>query len=537
MQIPEKSPTTQDAKTDNETTLGRISERAPRMAYTAAALSMVVSVVTVFCYNFLLREPLWRFTMTFAKAFANMARSDALPPTNYYLGGVIAKACFVGFLLSMTWQVDNLLFEVFMVTAPVKNGLPLSASSKDPNGTLLNGLTRKSDLIKVFAFWEFLIISESHPSRRKDIFSDIERPNSAPMSTLMVNAGIEVINSIEGRVAELDPQPGALSAKQTPDPANNNIQRLPRLLPNAVATKDSIMVANNPTSSNSGLDRMGSYISHEARILGSSSNPWSPPLQKGKQLAIEYSSPAAHELRSRAEFVQQSAVGRYLLTTPVQLIESIVLGTPTGNATLYLHAIRSVTNLLALSLNEDTYGKAVASVPPTIQAITKAIFNIEQVVGKHTNGVVTEGDARRLEEVLAVHNCLKTCLNDLLEKFGSFLRDVGLSIRDLNEAHKAAENHQMFEILRAAPPQSGPAPRKKEMEEAIPKNRRTQSGPHDMNAEGSDKGRRRGEERGGKRRADAERPGRLFPQLDEGSAIDRAWREKRNSGSIRALAQ
>lgn len=541
MSLPTKSLDDRTGKAEDEAITTRIFAQAPIMIRDAALVSAVSTALTVLSYSTLFRRPLWRFTIAFAKAFANMARSDAEPPNRFYIGAIILKATLIGCLLSMTWQLDNLLFKVFMVSAPVRNTLPLSASSKDPNGTLLNGLTRKSDLIKTFAFWELLIISESQPARRKEIFADIERPNSAPMSSLIVNAGVDVINSIERRIADLDSSAGPPAQNSVSDAHNNEVQHLPRLLPNAVAAKNPVLLPSNPTALHSGLDRMGGYISHEARILGSSSNPWSPPLQKGKQLAIEYSSPAIHDLRSRAEAAQQSPLGRYLLTQPVRQIESVVLGTPTGNPTLVMHAVKSITNLLVASLDEDTYGKAVPSVPPTIQAMTRAIFAIEQVIRKYTDGVVTQTDARHLQEVLVVRQHMKSCLKDLLEKFGSFLRDVGLSIRDLNEAQKAAEDRELFEVLQPATADSSPrqdgSATGKEMEEISQSSRHGSHGQnrHSDHSRGEQNVRKQlndGERR--KQRGDVERPGRLFPQLDEGSAIDKAWRDKRTSGDGRA---
>lgn len=498
-------------------------------------LSGVSTFITAILYSALFRRPLWRFTVTFAKAFANVARSDAMPPNSFYIGGIIVKGIYIGFLLSMTWQLDLLLFELFMVTEPVRNALPLSASSKDPNGTLLNGLTRKSDLIRTFAFWELFIISESHPLRRKDIFADIERLDTEPMLTLMVNAAIAVVNSIEDRTTALDPTRGPSTQKGAFSTANGNVQRLPRLLPSAVPAQSSILVASNPSASNNGLDRMGNYISHEAQVLGSSSSPWSPPLQKGKQLAFEYSSPAIKDLRARAETVQQSPIGRYLLASPIRMIKSIVLGTPTGNATLTLHAVNSVKNLLVASLTEDTYGRAVACVPPMIQAVTKAIFVIEHVIAKYTNGVLTQSDQQELEEVLTVQRDMKSCLKELLEKFGMYLHDVGLSIRDLNEARKAVADRQLYETLQPSQAnqqsqQQSVRPRR-EMEEVNQQSRRPSNRKADVRSRKQDSvaQERQSEEMQRDKPANIDRRGRLFSQLDQGSAFEKAWREKRRS--------
>lgn len=58
--------------------------------------------------------------------------------------------CWVASLfLLFVWTVANVAFTIFLVKEPLKNGKPLTSESKDPNGSLLNGLKSKKLRIKV----------------------------------------------------------------------------------------------------------------------------------------------------------------------------------------------------------------------------------------------------------------------------------------------------------------------------------------------------------------------------------------------------
>ena len=61
-------------------------------------------------------------------------------PIDLYL---LARCVYAGTLLNFLWAVGNTAFSIFMVKEPVKNGKPLTSESKDPNGSLLNGLKSK----------------------------------------------------------------------------------------------------------------------------------------------------------------------------------------------------------------------------------------------------------------------------------------------------------------------------------------------------------------------------------------------------------
>jgi len=510
------------------------------LAQPAATLSAVASSTAPFLYTALFRRSLWSWHIWWAKVFANIARSDADPPHGFYIGSILGRAFIFGTFLSLTWQLNIVLFQLFMLKEPTKDGKLLSSSSRDPNGTLLHGLNAKRDLVKTFAFWELEIIANTDHDRRKHIFADFERPNQAPMLTQMLNAALGVLKSIESRIKLLDPPPKApASASGVQD--DNAAHHLPRLLPTAVPAKNQIYQPVNPGVGDSRAGRLVNYASHEAKLIGSSPNPWSPPLHKTKQLAIEYSSPTIKDLQSRAEAAQQSPLGRYLLTTPVRLIKSAILGTPNSNPALTLSAVNSVTAMLLASLTEDTFGKAVHGVPLIVQALTTTIFATEGFVHKHTNGgVVSSSDARRLGEVVVVHEQLQTSLRELLSAFQIFLSDVGLSIRDLNDARRAAERRDLFRVVQPAEASSsgskgphdgpnragGPAGNKPEMQEV---NEEQQRGQEIRQGQEQHARRRRNQRAEEEVDTDRSRPGRLFSQLDQGSSYQASMRERRKS--------
>jgi nucleoporin NDC1 len=54
-----------------------------------------------------------------------------------------------GTLLVMLWEFVNKTFDVYIAQEPLKNDVPITNDSKDPNGTLLNGLKSKKDAVRV----------------------------------------------------------------------------------------------------------------------------------------------------------------------------------------------------------------------------------------------------------------------------------------------------------------------------------------------------------------------------------------------------
>lgn len=83
------------------------------------------------------------------RPFYNLPKANILPaawPSDIFL---MVRCVIAGTLLSLIWATGNTAFSIFMAKAPLKNGKPLTSDSRDPNGSLLNGLKNKKLSIQV----------------------------------------------------------------------------------------------------------------------------------------------------------------------------------------------------------------------------------------------------------------------------------------------------------------------------------------------------------------------------------------------------
>jgi nucleoporin NDC1 len=112
-------------------------------------LALATLPATVIMYYFILRSFAWSWALTFLRPFYNLPKSNMLPsswPLDIYL---INRCVLAGVGLGFLWAAGNRAFSIFMVKKPLKNGNPLTSESKDPNGSLLNGLKSKKLSIQV----------------------------------------------------------------------------------------------------------------------------------------------------------------------------------------------------------------------------------------------------------------------------------------------------------------------------------------------------------------------------------------------------
>src|SRR5699024_122388 len=139
--------------------------------------------------------------------------------------------------------------------------------TKDPNGSLLDGLKAKKETVKTFAFWELCLISQQFADRRKTILNDIDREGGAAWSQILQSA-TEVIKGISTRIEEkTNPQNAAQPDKET----QSVIQNRPRL---TELPKEGNFCASSPEAA-SRRDRFGDAFSTAAKSYGQSPD-WTP---------------------------------------------------------------------------------------------------------------------------------------------------------------------------------------------------------------------------------------------------------------------
>lgn len=99
-------------------------------------------------YHLFLRSFAWGWALTLMCPFYSLPKTRMLPPTWPTDVFLLARCVHAGILLTFLWSAGNTAFSIFMAQEPVKNGKPLTSESKDPNGSLLNGLKSKKLSIK-----------------------------------------------------------------------------------------------------------------------------------------------------------------------------------------------------------------------------------------------------------------------------------------------------------------------------------------------------------------------------------------------------
>ena len=400
-----------------------------RIATVSPIISGAVALTAPVFYTFLFRQSLWAIHLEFAKPFFNLSRAHAravgYPPCNPSL---MYKSFWVGMLLHSTWEGTSRLLKLYFVQSPIKKDSPLSAGSKDPNGTLLNGLKAKKPVVKTFAFWELAIIAQFMPERRKAIFSDIDRAGG-PRWAQILEVSLDVLRDITKRIETKNT--AGNDAIQQPASAPE-IQTLPRLVAGP-STKQ--ILANSPRPS-SRTQQAEQLISAGAKRLGQSPHPWSPPVKD----LLDYSRKPL-SLKTAAEYLpkewlsvfQIGHIGQLFRSTPASKANVLVFGSPVANAALIVDATESITKMLIASLSEDVYGKVVSGVPESVRTFTSTINSIEKVV--RGNPAKEESEVSEVTIVLA-H--LRSGLKELLSAFQLYLADVGLGVVELNAAKKAA---------------------------------------------------------------------------------------------------
>lgn len=159
VKLKEDGPAAQDDKGTWQT---RLRNDVPALASMAAMQSAVGLGFSIVVYhaaslpNFLggltMRDLAWRTALGFFRTFYTLPKTNMVPATLAGVNGWMWLRCFfTGFMLLFMWLAGIKMFSLLLVRAPLKLGKPLTSESKDPNGSLLNGLKSKKLHIKVSA--------------------------------------------------------------------------------------------------------------------------------------------------------------------------------------------------------------------------------------------------------------------------------------------------------------------------------------------------------------------------------------------------
>ena len=103
-------------------------------------------------YFVFLRQAIWEWNYRFGRWFFSLAKTSR-PSANPALAELWARFTVEGFLLALLWQFTNTAFDAYFAQEPLKKEKPITDDSKDPNGSLLNGLKAKKEVPRVCSLY------------------------------------------------------------------------------------------------------------------------------------------------------------------------------------------------------------------------------------------------------------------------------------------------------------------------------------------------------------------------------------------------
>ncbi|KAB5582442.1 nucleoporin protein Ndc1-Nup [Coniochaeta sp. 2T2.1] len=420
----------------------------PRIFIGSIGRAVGTVFLSLVVYPIFFRGIVWRTSLFFLRPFYNLPKTNMLPTAWPFAFWVLGWCIVAGVLLSIVWTAGNAAFSIFLVREPLKHGKPLTTESKDPNGSLLNGLKSKKLAIKCFAMWELAFIARDYEARRKAIYEDIDR-KEGPMWSQVYVLCLETIKSIEARIDNYGraPAPVASAALTTVDEKKRTTQP-PR--------QDEIM-QTTPKKKQPFRQEVEKLVGQVATAPGQPSQ-LSPLAKK----AMDTAKTKFLELQKEATGTDDTQslfrdLALKVLDTPVgwpfrqefnRCLTAVVLGTPYGEPSLYINAINALSLLAVHSLKEDKYGNVqrdVATILRTLTTVTSKLERFKSAFPLHWTDVEKDKSSA---EVDAIIEALREGLKELVQAFGPYARDLRLSLTDMRLAKEAAGIERDEQVIR-----------------------------------------------------------------------------------------
>ncbi|KAL9073239.1 MAG: hypothetical protein Q9161_003071 [Pseudevernia consocians] len=411
-----------------------------------------MAVLGPLIYAVFIRRAAWSCSLYLAALLWDVPASQLsyIPPYHYSL---ILRSSTSSALLTTIWEFSNTIFSAYLVQEPLKREQPLTSDSKDPNASLLNGLRAKREVIRTFAFCELALISQRFAARRKAIFADIDRPTDSAWDQIK-NICLGNILAISNRIAEFQNP----TIKSVAPPQRITIESLPSISSAPLRQENIFSNAQAPATT---LEKIESSFGTIAKSYGQSPQPAKPLkfLESQRAEGEKYLGVARQKLLTQGQQESLSSTGllaqynayliRFLHTpfgrpfrrTFKRRVSTVVLGSPFGELNSIIDSVNALTALALASLTEDSYGKVAKDVKLLIQVFVSVIQSVEGFVRDlpvHWTDVEYSDSDRRVEEVDLVVGSMKAGLKELVDAFGKYATELGLTDRDIKAARRVA---------------------------------------------------------------------------------------------------
>ena len=262
------------------------------------------------------------------------------------------------------------------------------------------------------------------------------------------------ILAISNRIADFQTP----TTKSAAPPQRVTIESLPTISSARLRQENVFTSPRTPTTTRAKIE---SSLGNIARSYGQSPEPVKPLkfLESQRAEGEKYLGVARQKLLTQGHQESLSSSGllaqyndylvRFLRTqfgrpfrqTFKRRISSVVLGSPFSELNSIVDSVNALTALAVASLAEDTYGKVAKDVPLLIQAFVSIIQSIEGFVRNlpvHWTDVEFSDLDRRAEDVDLVVGTMKAGLKEMVDAFGQYATELGLTERDMKTARRAA---------------------------------------------------------------------------------------------------
>ncbi|EGX94198.1 nuclear envelope protein [Cordyceps militaris CM01] len=405
-----------------------------------ATYSLVLAMVL---YYALLRSFAWSWALMLFRPFYNLPRTNIVPsswPTDLFL---MIRCIWAGALIHGVWAAGNTGFSIFMAKPPLKAGRPFTSESKDPNGSLLNGLKSKKPSVqsKCFAMWELAIIAQDFDAQRKAIFADIDRKDG-PMWSQVYTICMAVLKGMEERVdAYGKPLLPAVPVKAPEEPRQRVSAPLKQ---DQIFTKGSVP--------RGGVDKAWDQIARSpgtspiAELSPLAKKTWKQTrdrmLTKEQQEAVSKESIRSYVDHAASYLLKLEWIGSVFRQDFATEFAATVLGQPYAEPTVYIHATQALCQLAIRSLAEDQYGKVHRDVPSIIRVLTAIIKKVEGLKARFPIHWTDSSRRRESPEVDQVIDAMRLGLEQVVAKFEPYSSDLRLNLTDLRLAKEAMTKPQ-----------------------------------------------------------------------------------------------
>lgn len=402
-------------------------------------------------YFIFLRRTAWPIAYTIGRTFFGQLPPSA-PPSGFLNFGTLAwQSISSSLLLSLLWEVSNAAFDVFVALPPLKKEQPLTNEikdgrgvllhkSKDPNGSLLTGLKSKKEVPRSFAFWELSLICAQFESRRKTIFTEVDRAGGSTWRQVC-DACLGEISKVTQRIKSVDNHGRAIAPPPKPAPVDDATLGLPKIANQSVRDDTNIVVKPKQDFTQS--------VGDLAKSIGQSPTGRDPlaALQRGAEQLVpkderqRFINDQFAHANSRAIKILQTPVGESFRKTFARRAATVVFGAPYGNKSNVIHAARAISKLATSSLLEAQYGGVSKDIPSIVRVFTDAVLAIEkflQSLEPDWTDVYFTGRDREVREIQEVVEVLKEGLEAIVLAFGEYAGELGLSKKEVREAREAS---------------------------------------------------------------------------------------------------